>query len=142
MRKFGLTAVVALRCLDFQRKADTITINDGETPMLPPTFTTSPLTLPLTVCCGPNDSFLVEADAIGTAPLPSGQFDTNTIDLNIGGPGPLILWFTETGVTSPTGTVNVTSGLTSNLISGRTSTTLSTFLDPSNGVSLLPTGLP
>jgi hypothetical protein len=95
----------------------------------------------LTVCCGPSDSFLVEADAIGTAPLPSGQFDTNTIDLNIGGPGTLILWFTETAVTSPTGTVNVTSGLTSNFISGRASTTLSTFLDPTNGVSS-PNGTP
>jgi PEP-CTERM motif len=74
--------------------------------------------------------------------LPSGQFDTNTIDLSFGGPGTLILWFTETGVTSPTGTVNVTSGLTSNEITGGiTSVTLSTFLDPANGISP-PNGTP
>jgi hypothetical protein len=150
MCKFALIAVVlagAAILLISSAKADTITINGGETPTFPPTFTTlasgaSPITLPLTICCGASDSFLLEADATGTAPLPSGQFDTNTIDLRIGGPGTLILWFTETGVTSPTGTVNVTSDLTSNLISGGiTSATLSTFLDPTNGVSP-PNGTP
>jgi|HubBroStandDraft_6_1064221.scaffolds.fasta_scaffold637132_1 hypothetical protein len=121
--------------------ADTITINGGETPTFPPTFTTlatgsSPLVLPVTLCCGASDSFEVEATATGTDPLPSGDFDTNALAINISGPGTLILWFTETGVTSPTGTVNFTSGLTSNVIQGDiSSVTLSTFLSPTNGIS-------
>jgi len=127
--------------------ADTITINGGESPTFPPTFTTlasgsSPLVLPFTLCCGASDSFDVEATAIGTSPLDSGQFDSNALAINFAGPGTLILWFTETGVTSPTGTVNVTSGLTSNMIEGAISSVkLSTFLDPTDGVSP-PNGMP
>ncbi len=121
--------------------ADTITINGGESPTFPPTFTTlatgsSPLVLPVTLCCGVTDSFEVEATATGTTPLASGDFDTNALAINLSGPGTLILWFTETGVTSPTGTINFTSGLTSNVIQGDiSSVTLSTFLSPTDGVS-------
>jgi hypothetical protein len=120
---------------------DTITITGGESPTFPPTFTilasgSSPLVLPETACCGASDSFEVEGTATGTDPLPSGDFDTDTIAMNISGPGTLFLWFNETGLTSPTGTVNVTSGLTSNLIEGDiASVRLITALDPTNGVS-------
>jgi hypothetical protein len=148
MRKCGLTAVVlagsALLWVS-SANADTITINGGESPTFPPTFTTlasgsSPLVLPSTPCCGASDSFDVEAAVLGTPPLVSGEFDTNALAVSLSGPGTLILWFTETDVTSPTGTINVTSGLTSNLIEGDISSVkLSTFLDPTNGVSP-PTG--
>lgn len=144
MRKFGLTTAVlaasTILCLS-NASANTITINGGESPTFPPTFTTlasssSPVTLPPTMCCGATDSFMVSATATGTPPLTSGQFDTDTIDINMGGAGTLILWFTETGLTSPVGTVSVTSGLTSDLISGAiTSVTLSTFISTTNAVS-------
>jgi hypothetical protein len=144
MRKCGLTAVGLAGSALFwvsSAKADTITINGGESPTFPPTFSTlasgsSPLVLPSTVCCGASDSFDVEAAVLGTPPLVSGEFDTNALAVSLAGPGTLILWFTETDVTSPTGTINVTSGLTSNLIEGDISSVkLSTFLDPTNGVS-------
>ena len=144
MRKSGLTAVaLAAGALLWSASANAnmITINGGENFPIPnPIVTTllsasSPVVLPSTACCAPINSFLVQATATGTAPLPSGQFDTNTIDISTG-PGTLILWFTETGLTSPTGMVNVTSGLTTDLIEGAiSSVTLSTFLSPTNGVS-------
>ena len=88
------------------------------------------------------NSFTIDATAIGTPPLPSGDLDSNTIDVNASAAGTLILWITETGLTSPLGLSNVTSGLSSNLISGAISSVkLSTFLDPTNGISP-PNGTP
>jgi hypothetical protein len=127
--------------------ANTITINGGESPTFPPTFTTllaagSPVTLPATLCCGATDSYTVEATAEGTPNLPLGSFDSNTIDVNSAAAGTLILWFTETGITAPLGTVNFTSSLTANTLSGAiSSVTLSTFISPANGVSP-PNGTP
>jgi hypothetical protein len=124
-----------------------ITINGGESPTFPPTFTTlasgsSPLTLPATTCCGVTDSFSVSADVTGTPPLTSGSLLTNTIDVNTSAPGTLIIWVTETGLTSPLGEVKFTSGLTSNLFEGAiSSATLSTFVSPTDGVSP-PNGTP
>jgi hypothetical protein len=124
-----------------------ITINGGESPTFPPTFTTlasgsSPLSLPATTCCGATDSFMVSADAIGTPPLTSGSLLTDTIDINSSASGTLIIWVTETGLTSPLGRVKFTSGLTSNLLEGAiSSATLSTFVSPTDGVSP-PNGTP
>jgi hypothetical protein len=124
-----------------------ITINGGESPTFPPTFTTlatgsSPLTLPATTCCGATDSFTVSADVIGTPPLTSGSLLTDTIDVNTSAAGTLIIWVTETGLTSPLGKLNFTSGLTSNLLEGAVSSvTLSTFVSPTDGVSP-PNGTP
>ena len=144
MRNFGLTALAlaggALLWVS-TASADTITITGGETPSFPPAFTildsgSSPLTLPETPCCGTSDSYEVSGDATGTSPLPSGDLDSDLIAMNISGPGTLFIWVNETGLTSPTGTVNVTSGLTTNLIQGDiSSVTLFTALDPANGVS-------
>ena len=152
MRKSGLT-VVALAAgtllWSASANANMIIINAAQipqTPIFPPNFTTlisaaSPVVVPSTICCGLTPSFVVQATATGTAPLPPGQFDTNTIDVSTG-PGTLILWFTETGLTSPMGMVNVTSGLSANLLEGAiSSVTLSTFLSPANGISP-PNGTP
>jgi PEP-CTERM motif-containing protein len=125
----------------------TITINGGESPTFPPTFTmlasgSSPLSLPATPCCGATDSFSVSADVAGTPPLTSGSLLTNTIDINAAAAGTLIIWVTETGLTSPLGEVKFTSGLTSNLFFGAiSSVTLSTFVSPTDGVSP-PNGSP
>jgi hypothetical protein len=124
-----------------------ITINGGESPTFPPTFTTlasgsSPLSFPARTCCGVTDSFTVSADVIGTPPLTSGSLLTDTIDVNTSAAGTLIIWVTETGLTSPLGGVNFTSGLASNLLEGAiSSVTLSTFVSPTNGVSP-PNGTP
>jgi hypothetical protein len=124
-----------------------ITINGGESPTFPPTFTTlasssSPLSLPATMCCGATDSFSVSVDATGTPPLTSGSLLSNTIDVNSSAAGTLIIWVTETGLTSPLGNVEFISGLTSNLLDGAiSSVTLSTFVSPTNGVSP-PNGTP
>jgi hypothetical protein len=82
-----------------------ITINGGESPTFPPIFTTllsagSPVTLSATPCCGATDSFAVQATAEGTPFLPSGQLDSNTISVNSAAAGTLIIWVTETGLTS------------------------------------------
>lgn len=125
----------------------TITINGGESPTFPPTFTTllsgsSPLSLPATTCCGATDSFSVSVDATGTPPLPSGELLTNTIDVNSKAAGTLIIWVTEQGLTSPLGNVAFKSGLTSNLLTGAiSSVTLSTFVSPTDGISP-PNGTP
>ena len=125
----------------------TITINGGESPTFPPTFTplatgSSPLSLPATTCCGASDSFIVSATAVGTPPLASGSLLTDTIAVNSTGAGTLFIWVTETGLTSPLGTVKYTSGLTSNLFSGDiSSVTLSTFVSPTDAVSP-PNGTP
>ena len=119
----------------------TITINGGESPTFPPTFTAlatgnSPLSLPATTCCGATNSFTVSATAVGTPPLASGSLLTDTISINSTAAGTLFIWVTETGLTSPLGNVKYTSGLTSNLLQGAiTSVTLSTFVSPTDGVS-------
>jgi PEP-CTERM motif len=119
----------------------TITINGGESPTFPPTFSllatgSSPLSLPATICCGATDSFVVAATAVGTPPLASGSLLTDTIAVNSTGAGTLFIWVTESGLTSPLGEVNYISGLTSNLlVGGISSVTLSTFVSPTDGVS-------
>jgi hypothetical protein len=140
---FIVGALLASAALSASSANALITINGGESPTFPPTFTTlasggSPLALPFTPCCGTSDSFTVAADVIGTP----GSLLTNTIDLNTSGPGILILWVTETGLTSPLGKVEFTSGLASNLLEGAiSSVTLSTFVSPTDGVSP-PNGTP
>jgi hypothetical protein len=150
MRRLGLTAVALAAVsllLSLSANANTITINGGESPTFPPTFQLlfsgpSPAGISDVLCCGAANSFTVNATAVGTPPLPSGEFDSNTIDVNASTAGTLILWITETGLTSPLGLINVTSGLSSNLISGAiSSVTLSTFLDTTNGISP-PNGTP
>jgi hypothetical protein len=100
---------------------------------------TGTLSLPATPCCFPLPSaFTVEATATGSPTLVSGNFETNTIDISsdVGGTHTLVLWFTETDLTSPLGPVNVTSSLTTDLLSGFiSSVTLQTFVDPMNGVA-------
>ena len=79
---------------------------------------------------------------MGTPPLASGSLLTDTIAVNSTGAGTLFIWVTETGLTSPLGTVKYTSGLTSNLFSGDiSSVTLSTFVSPTDAVSP-PNGTP
>jgi len=144
MSNFRLTALMlaagALLCVS-TASADTITITGGETPTFPPTFTilesgSSPLVLPETTCCGSSDSFDVSGSATGTDPLASGDLDSNILAINMTGPGTLFIWVNETGLTSPTGNVSVTSGLTSNLMQGDiSSVTLVTALSTGNGVS-------
>jgi hypothetical protein len=113
----------------------------GESPTFPPTFTTlasggSALSLPATTCCGTTDSFSVSVDVTGTPPLSSGSLLTDTIDVNASAAGTLIIWVTETGLTSPLGKDIFTSGLASNLFQGAiSSVTLSTFVSPTDGVS-------
>lgn len=147
MRKSGLTAVaLAAGALlwSASANANTITINAAQipqTPPFPPNFTTlasaaSPVVVPSTICCGLiSPDWVVQAAATGTSPLPPGQLDTNTIDVSLGA-GTLIVWFTETDLTSPLGMVNITSGLTTDLLEGAiSSVTLSTFLSPTNSIS-------
>ena len=141
-RKFLTAALVAAPLLwASAANALLITITGGESPTFPPVFQTlasggSPLILPSTACCGATNSFLVSADATGTPPLASGSLDTNTIDVNSTAAGTLTLWVTEQGLTSPSGNVKFTSGLTSNAINGAiSSVTLSTFFNPANTVA-------
>jgi hypothetical protein len=139
--KNSLLALASAALWASSANALSITINGGESPTFPPTFTTlatgsSPLSLPATPCCGATDSFSVSADAVGTPPLASGRLLTDTIDVNSSAAGILILWVTETGLTSPLGKVKFTSGLASNLFQGAiSSVTLSTFVSPTDGVS-------
>lgn len=143
----GSTLVVATLLWTSAAKANTITINGGESPTFPPTFQTlvtggSPVTLPATICCNLANSFIVQGGAEGTPNLPLGTFDTDNIAVDVGVPGTLILWFTETGLTAPLGTLNFTSSLTTNSLSGGiSSVTLATFISPANGTSP-PNGTP
>jgi hypothetical protein len=136
-----LLALVGAALWASSAHALSITINGGESPTFPPTFTTlasgsSPLSLPATPCCGATDSFSVAVDVTGTPPLASGSLLTDTIDVNSKAAGTLIIWVTETGLTSPLGKDKFTSGLTSNVLdSGISSVTLSTFVSPTDGVS-------
>jgi len=142
-RRLFIAAALLASAVSFASSANalTITISGGESPTFPPAFTVlasggSPVTLLPTVCCGATDSFTVSGSATGTPPLSSGHLITDTIDINSTGPGTLFLWVTETGLTSPVGTVSWKSGLTSNLLEGSiSSVTLSTFLSPSDGVA-------
>src|SRR5215469_16988063 len=79
---FALTAIALL--WSPSANANTITINGGESPTFPPTFTMllsadSPVTLPTTSCCGTSNSFLVQASAEGTPNLSSGDFDSSSV---------------------------------------------------------------
>jgi hypothetical protein len=142
MTKFGLTTVAlaagTLLC-SLSANANTITITGGESPTFPPTFQiltagASPVSLPSTICCAVSNSFTVEGSAEGTPPL-TDELDSNII-VSSTGPGTMIIWFTETGITDPVGTVSFTSGLTSDLVEGAiSSVTLSTFISPTNGVA-------
>jgi hypothetical protein len=145
MSKSGLTAAAALAAgaliWSSSANANTITINGGESPsVLPPTLlaTTSSgsITLPNTLCCAPTNTFVVSANAVGSPSLPNGSFDTNTISISLGGPETFVLWLTESGLTSPLGMVNITSGLTTDILEGGiSSVTLSTFISPTDSIS-------
>jgi hypothetical protein len=149
MKKFLTAAVLVTPPLLWASGANAllITVNGGESPTFPPTFTTlasaaSPVTVDPVLCCGATNSFSIQIAASGTPPLPRGQLDSNSIDVNSTAAGTLILWVTESGVTAPLGNVNFTSGLTDNVLVGAISTvTESTFISPTNSVSP-PNGTP
>jgi hypothetical protein len=147
MTRFGLTgAVLAAATLlwSSSAKADIITLKGGETPIYPPISTqlasaSSPLSF-TGFCCGTRNPFKVHIDAVGTPPEISGELFSNTISVETSGAGVLMLWITETGITSPVGTVHFTTGLTANLLSGDiSSVSVDTFLNSSNSVSPIGT---
>jgi hypothetical protein len=148
MRNLGLfliAAALAAGALVWSSGANAllITVNAGASPAFPPTFETigtgnGSVAVPSTAV----GSWSVEATAVGTPPLSSGSLDSNTIDVQSTGPGTLIVWVTEQGLTSPLGNVNFTSGLTTDILEGGiSSATLSTFFSPTDGVSP-PNGTP
>src|SRR5271170_6411544 len=141
MKKFLAAAALTAAPLLWASGANAvlITINAGESPTFPPTFTTlaaavpSPVTVDPVLCCGATNSFSIQVAASGTPPLPLGQLDSNTIAVNSTAAGTLILWVTETGLTAPLGNVDFTSGLTANILAGGiSSVTESTFISPTN----------
>jgi len=81
-----------------------------------------------------------QGTAAGTPPAPSGTLFSNTITFNTTGAGTFTLWVTETGLTSPLGSIPFISSLTTNLLTGSiTSVELTTSLQSNDGV---PPGVP
>lgn len=138
MTRFGLTAAVlaaGVLLWSSTANANNITVkaqvSGGSLVTVVPS-SPSPITVPTTTV----GNFTMGGAATGNPPLTSGSFDTDIIVAKSSGPGTTItLWFTIQGLTSPTGNVTFTSGLTSNFLTKGWSANLSTFLDSGNGVA-------
>jgi PEP-CTERM motif len=63
-------------------------------------------------------TWTAQGTASGTPPSPLGTLFSNTIAVNTSGSGVFTLWVTETGLTSPLGTIPYLSSLTTNLLTG------------------------
>jgi hypothetical protein len=73
--------------------------------------------------------------ALGAPILHQGSLSTNTVNVSSSFAGTLKIWITETGYTSPIGSGQFRSGLTSNLLQdGVASVELITYIDPANGL--------
>ena len=73
--------------------------------------------------------------ASGAPILDQGSLSSNTLNVSSSAAGTLKIWITETGYTSPTGSGQFLSGLTSNLLRGGvTSVEMITYIDPANGL--------
>ena len=73
--------------------------------------------------------------ASGAPILDQGSLSSNTLNVSSSAAGTLKIWITETGYTSPTGSGQFRSGLTSNLLEGGvTSVEMITYIDPANGL--------
>ena len=73
--------------------------------------------------------------AFGAPILPQGSLSSNTIDASSSAAGTLKIWITEQGYTSPTGSGQFMTGLTSNFLRGGvTSVELITYINPANGL--------
>jgi hypothetical protein len=73
--------------------------------------------------------------ALGAPILDQGSLSSNTVNVSSSAAGTLRIWVTETGYTSPTGSGQFLSGLTSNLLRGGvTSVEMITYIDPANGL--------
>ena len=73
--------------------------------------------------------------ASGAPILDQGSLSSNTLNVSSSAAGTLKIWITETGYTSPTGSGQFRSGLTSNQLEGGvTSVEMITYIDPANGL--------
>jgi len=70
--------------------------------------------------------------ATGAPILASGDLDSNSLNVSSSTGGTLYVWVTITGLTSPTGTTNFLSSLTSNSLPSGWTATLVTYEDSSN----------
>ena len=122
-------------------KADPITVqgsaNGGPTVVIVPA-TSSPIAFAGVTLSG----IVLTGTGVGTPPDSPGRFSSNEITVAPSSTGAEVkIWFTEQNLSDPSGLpLVVTSGLTANLLTEAT-VTLSTYLDPTNGIAP-PTGTP
>jgi hypothetical protein len=96
----------------------------------------SPVNFQGMCCTDTGDDWSILANASGFPDQKSGTFLTDSIDLKTTGAGSLFLWFTQSGLTSPLGKVDIHSGLTSNFeVGGVTSARLDSYFSATNGVA-------
>lgn len=84
---------------------------------------------------GAYGSFAINAiSGVGTPGVPTPELINNSLDVSTGGSGTLLVYVTETGLTSPTGgNIPFTSSFTTNLLTGAVSSvTEATYIDPGN----------
>jgi hypothetical protein len=82
-----------------------------------------------------SETFTTSGSVTGTPPLVSGNLLSNNIAVQTGGAGSLTVWITESGLTSPLGTVPFLSSLTTNLLTGNiTSVTETTSIQSNNSI--------
>lgn len=84
---------------------------------------------------GPYGSFTLNAiSGVGTPNVPTPELINNALDVSAGGSGTLLVYVTETGLTSPTGgNIPFTSSFTTNSLTGAVrSVTEATYVDPGN----------
>jgi hypothetical protein len=77
-------------------------------------------------------TWVTSGTVVGTDPLPEGDLLSNAISVNTTGTGTLTLWITESGLTSPLGSVPFLSSLTTNLLTGGVSSVTETTTIQSN----------
>jgi len=124
-------------------KADPITVNAAPGPGgTPVTTIVNAMVSPIAFAGQSESGFILTGSGVGTPPDVPGRFSSNTISVGSSAAGQEILvWFTEQNLTNTSGLpLVVTSGLTANLLFDAKAT-LSTYLDPTNGVAP-PTGTP
>ena len=144
MTKLGVTATAlaaGAMLWSSSAKADPITVqgavNGGPTVVIFPTAP-SPIAFAGVTLSG----IVLTGTGVGTPPDSPGTFSSNNISVAPSAAGDhVLIWFTEQNLSDPSGKpLVVTSGLTANLLRHAT-VTLSTFLDPTNGIAP-PTGIP
>jgi PEP-CTERM motif len=141
VKRLALTAAMTLALAPWQAHALTMNLWAGTEANDPNAVTATGNGTAEIISNTSIPGFNVSATAFGTPPLPSPELSTQTVDLTSVSAGVLYVWAWETGITTPSGAMELETGFTANPLPSDVSVAQMTVYESDTDADFDPTTL-